>query len=204
MRVSDFDQWRERYDRLCYADQLEFYNQVETDHPLQHGYDIEKFSRFFTKILATSGELTVLEVGGWKGELAKEALEKYEQIRQWVNYEISAEAVKKSVCNDWRYVPLIPANFVWNIPLVEADVFISSHFIEHIRASQLEMLFNNLPSSIKYIIIQAPLADEPTDWNGYFGTHILEVGWAGVNEMLDKLGFKLAEILGQEIRYFKK
>lgn len=188
MNISDFDQWRNDYDKSSYADQLTFYNQVEVDHPLQKGFDIEAFIRFFDYVLFDSEPITVIELGGWKGELATEMLAKFCNIRRWLNYEISQEAVNKSVCTDERYEAIVPADFAWNIELAKSDVFVSSHTIEHIKADQLYKLFDKLQG--KYIGLQAPLADGPTCWTRYYGSHILEVGWEDITQKLNDCDYQ--------------
>lgn len=191
MHTSDFDLWRKNYDKLTYKQQLKFYNQVAIDHPLQRGFDEQQFEDF----LAPLGEINVIEMGGWKGELAKYMLERLPKIRHWLNYEISEQAIIENICPYSPYEALIPSDFIWNIELPKADVFVSSHTIEHIRASELDKLFSRLP--VKYIALQAPLADDGTDWSGYYGSHILEIGWDGVIAMLDRGGYKLTHSKGE-------
>lgn len=191
MKTADFDLWRDNYDRLTYKQQIKFYNQVAIDHPLQRGFDEVEFEDFLEPL----GEITVIELGGWKGELAGYVLNKLPKIRRWLNYEISEQAVKETACNDDRYEPLVPADFLWNIEIPNADVFVSSHTIEHIKVAELDKLLSKLP--VKYIGLQAPLADEGTDWGGYYGSHILEVGWNTVIELLREYGFTLTHSKGE-------
>jgi len=191
MNVIDFDRWRQDYAQLTYKDQLAFYNQVAIDHPLQHGFDEAAFEDFIKPL----GEADVIELGGWKGELAAFVLPKLPKVRKWLNYEISEQAIKETYCKDERYHPLIPSDFLWNIEIPKADVFISSHTIEHITAKELDKLFSKLP--VKHIGLQAPLGDNGTDWAGYYGSHILEIGWNSVIEMLSGYGFSLTVSSGE-------
>lgn len=197
MKTSDFDLWRENYDQLGYDDQLVFYNQVAIDHPLQRGFDEQEFIDFLEPL----GKIDVIELGGWKGELAQFTLARLPKIRQWLNYEISEQAIKQTACKDSRYKATIPPDFLWNIDIPPADVFVSSHTIEHIKIEQLDKLFSKLP--VKYIALQAPLGDEGTDWAGYYGSHILEVGWNTIIHILNDYGFKLTHSRG-EFRGFAK
>lgn len=192
MKTADFDLWRDNYDKLTYKQQLKFYNQVAIDHPLQRGFDEAEFEDFLRPL----GEITVIEMGGWKGELAKYMLERLPKIRRWLNYEISEQAIIENICPySTRFEALIPSDFLWNIELPKADVFVSSHTIEHIRVAELDKLFSKLP--VKYIALQAPLGDEGTDWAGYYGSHILEVGWNTVIELLRGYGFNLTHSKGE-------
>ena len=172
MNVADFDAWRERYDEMTYQEMKDFYNRVEMEHPLQQAYNAEAFGRFLDHVLERDFPITVLEIGGWKGELAQIMLDKSDYdppifaIEKWYNYEICRNAIEKSVLSDQRYKPVIPDNFVWNIDLPKADVLIASHFVEHIKWWELVALIHNLPETIRFIGLQAPLGELEMDWAG--------------------------------------
>lgn len=194
MDIADFDAWRERYNEMTYRDMKRFYDLVEADHPLQQAYDANAFSRFLDHTIASIGSVSVLEIGGWKGELAQRMLVK-PGIAMWCNLEICENAARKSVFSSPRYETIIPDDFAWNIMLPEANVFIASHFIEHIRWRELKALVHNLPSKIQFMGLQAPIQESGTDWMGYHGTHILEVGWKLVSIYLLAAGFVEVENL---------
>jgi len=202
MNTADFDRWRLNYDTMTYDDQLAFYNRVAVDHPVQHGFDGEAFRAFFEAV--EMPEIQVLEFGGWKGELAAEVLPLYPHITHWTNLEISILAASDVRCRDGRYRAIVPSAFAWELDqLPDHNVFVSSHAIEHIRAAELEQLLAKLPRKVTYIGLQAPLADGPGDWSGYYGSHILEVGWKQVGAMLQVSGF--AEFVNQgEFRGYKR
>lgn len=207
MDVAAFDRWRAAYDRMSYADQVAFYNQVEVDHPHQVHFDASAFLAFLHEIAPGFRLMCVLEVGGWKGELAQAVLPQMVCIDEWVNYEVSERARDLSVCSDGRYFVIVPGDFAWNITLPDADVFVCSHTIEHIKARHLAALLDNLPDSIYYVGLQAPLPESETavDWSGYWGSHILEIGWAQVIEMMRERGFRLLEHLTRgEFRAFER
>jgi hypothetical protein len=175
---------------MDYAGQLEFYNRVAMEHPLQRGFNLNAFRRFFNLIADLLPRFAVIEMGGWKGELAQEILPFY-PITTWTNYEISALAVAQSVCKLSNYKPIVADDFIWAIDLPEAAVFVSSHTIEHLRKRELAQLFERLPESVHFVGLQAPLSEGVTDWTGYYGSHILETGWQGVSQMLTAGGFNI-------------
>lgn len=188
MNTADFDKWRQDYDYLTYRDQLAFYDRVAEDHPLQRGFDVKAFKAFFEAI--TLLEVQILEFGGWKGELAAEMLAEISRITQWLNLEISRKAVIETKVWDERYRAIILHRFAWEVErLPGGNVFVSSHAIEHIKAAELERLFGKLPPEVTYVGLQAPLVEGPTDWAGYYGSHILEVGWMKIGAILQALGF---------------
>lgn len=203
MTPEDFNQWREDYDQMTYTDQVEFYNQVEREHPNQRFFYADSFAQLLGAACATLFSFSVIELGGWKGELAEKMLLSYPPISYWINYEISQRAVQKSPLRSPRYFPIVLPNFLWTSALWPADVFISSHTIEHIREKQLKRLFSKLPKSIKFIGLQSPLPEGPTDWTDDHGSHILECGWGKVKVMLEKRGFELFMEEG-EFRGFRR
>jgi hypothetical protein len=197
MNVADFDAWRERYDDMTYQEMADFYDAVEIDHPLQKAFNANAFDRFLdhaSEVLCHPylGPMRVLEIGGWKGELAREMLEGHGVIIDWCNIEICWRAIEKSVVTS-KYTAMKPVDFPWNVQLPNADVFVASHFIEHIREWQLKALLGSLSisRSLRYTGIQAPIPEsgENVDWTGYHGTHILEIGWEQVSTILLWFGF---------------
>jgi hypothetical protein len=202
MNIADFDAWRERYDEMTYEDMKEFYNLVEIDHPLQQAYDANAFSRFLDRAIASIGPVSVLEVGGWKGELAQKMLVK-PGIVEWRNLEICERAVQKSVFSSPRYEAVIPDDFAWKVALPKADVLVASHFIEHVKWREFAALMSSLPGEFRFVGLQAPIQETETDWTGYHGTHILEVGWQDVSACLFTNSFvKIGDLCSDDFKAF--
>jgi hypothetical protein len=207
MQPQDFDRWRAEYDQMTYADQVAFYNQVAEDHPHQVHFDASAFERFLRWAIDARGCIGVIEVGGWKGELAQAMLARLPDVLVWINYEISQTAAEQSVIESNRYQVVVPDDFAWNITLAPADVMVASHTIEHIRERDLAALVDNLPPVVKFVGLQAPLADsaQNVSWAGYWGSHILEIGWYEVVQMLAERGFELIDDLTVgEFRAFRR
>lgn len=191
MDVRDFDAWRVQYDNMSYQNQKDFYNLVEVDHPCQQAFNVDAYHGFFGHVARKVEYARVVEVGGWKGGLAMVMLDRWPNITDWYNVEICEYAMLKSICYSSRYEMLIPSDWMWNVPLPAAEVFVASHTIEHIKQHQLEALFDNLPAETRWLGLQAPIAEDAidTDWTGYHGTHILEIGWKQISKSLDGRGF---------------
>lgn len=214
MNVSDFDAWRENYGNMSYADQQDFYDRVYADHPDQAGYvlhgGLELFSHFFERVLSELPKVYVLELGGWRGELANEMLNRFPSLSIWCNVEICRAAVRGTVFASPRYTTWIPPDHPWNVELPPANVVVASHFIEHIKRHELDLLLINLPATLRYLVSVAPLPEvERPDWNSYHGSHILEASWDEVAQMLDTLpdyiGFELVDDLSQkDFKVFKR
>lgn len=176
---------------MTYADQQGFYSRVRRDHPHQAGYNADAYTTFLRYAGARLPLVYVLEFGGWTGGLARLMLERNPLISVWCNVEICPEAIAQPEFQSPRYAAWMPRDFAWKVELPPANVVVASHFIEHVRRHQLELLLANLPEPVRFIGLQAPIPEstESQDWTGYHGAHILEVGWKQVEAMLAEYGF---------------
>lgn len=186
--IEQFNRWRENYNNMSYADQRNFYDDVATQYPQQIHFTYALWRHFFDRLKYQS--LAVLEVGGWRGELAGKMLTEYANIASWHNYEI---VQLKQVVTDNRYRFIVPDDFVWNIDLPTADIFVASHTIEHLIGRDLEALIKNLDT--RWAVLEAPLS-QGVDWHGYHGSHILELGWPEVDDLMKQCNYVLQEEFG--------
>lgn len=166
-----FERWRESYDEMTWADQVEFYDMVATRWPSQDHYCLNYCLHVFKYITTHLEAYSVIEIGGWKGKLAGEILSEFPAISRWYNFEVSPLVVDSPVCKDERYIPVLPADFVWNVSLPKAEVLVTSHFLEHIKARDVRALFGNLPPSVLFMAHVIPILPDCTerDWTGYGG-----------------------------------
>lgn len=191
MNIADFDNWRTNYDYMSYTRQQDFYDRMEADHGTQAGYNERAYTRFLEYVNQHVEPLYILELGGWKGELACHMLNRIPHIAIWCNLEICKAAVNKSIFQSGKYYVWVPPDFAWRVILPPCNIVIASHFVEHIRAEQLAAIFEKLPATTRYIGLQSPIEEDATahDWTGYHGSHILEIGWKQVGNLLGALGF---------------
>jgi hypothetical protein len=138
----------------------------------------EAFNRMHAK--------TVVELGGWNGRLAASMLARPD-VRFWTNYDL----VKvPQACALPGYRLIVLDDYLWNRKTpVRADAFVACHTIEHLKAHELDKLIGCL--DVKWVYLEAPLEDGPRDWTDYSGSHILEIGWDGVGEIMDAHGYDL-------------
>ncbi len=184
--MIDLDQWRAHYAASTYAEQTAFYADIFRLYPQQKHHSIDHVAAAFDRYAPQ----TVVELGGWDGELAAQMLAKRPDIESWVNVEISRPAVQSTLEQmDPRYSAPELDDWYWTKEW-SADLFLASHCIEHLTADDLDRTLR--ATSAKQLFLDAPLADGPTDWHGYLGTHILEVGWRGVDELCAGYGYRLA------------
>lgn len=139
----------------------------------------------------------VVEVGGWKGELAQYCLSKYSnEIRDWTNIEFCENAIKKTVPMDSRYEAICPKSFCWFTKghrLTGYDIFVSAHTIEHLSDDHMARLIQAI-SGISVVMFDAPLTAEGEDWNDFLGTHKLKMGWNKVNGLMIREGYTSEQV----------
>lgn len=185
--MIDFDGWRKDYDRLTYGEHVEFYRTVAEAYPDQQHYNEPAIRTFLD---GSSGP--VLEIGGWKGELAQKVLPDYPGIPEWLNVEIAPQAVSESVCTDPRYSVIVPDRFLWDsdLDVTRFRTFIASHSLEHIKRGHLTQLLGRL-GGVERMYVDAPLPDEDPQWGGGNGqhSHILEIGWNRLRDLFESYGF---------------
>ena len=203
MDISEFDAWRANYGQMSYTDQQDFYDRVYADHPIQAGYaldgGLELFNRFFAHALGELPNVYVLELGGWRGELAQEMLNRFPSLAIWCNVEICRAAVKDSVFASPKYKTWIPPDHPWRVELPPSNVLVASHFIEHISSYHFAQLMLTLPEALRYMVLVAPLPESGSaDWTGYHGSHKLKWGWDRIITALSKWDIELIGDLSQK------
>jgi len=177
----DWDVWRAEYDTMSFADQQAFYQRVADLHPEQRSANIPRAHAAFDGI---GGEdLTVVELGGWDGTLAASMLTRGD-VCGWTNFDIVGVPQR---CARLEYHLIVLDDHLWNVYEPFGDVFVATHTIEHLKARELKLLFDCL--RVDWIYLEAPLDDGPRDWAGYPGSHVLEIGWDGVNDLLSERGW---------------
>ena len=195
-----FDEWRTNYDRLTYPEQLAYYNAVYEKFPMQKVGNVQEAIRFCSQLEAGS---TVLEVGGGRGDVARQALQET-AVSGWFNYEISGTVVNHGLRHPC-YTAIVPHDFVWNLrDLPPCDALIASHVFEHVRASQIDRLLGRLASfSQAYVECPIPADADAVDWSGSWSTHILEIGWKQLEQLFANRGFQVAHC-APDIRWFQR
>lgn len=185
MPQINWNQWRANYATTSFTDQLRFYSQLAKDYPHQRWGSIDPIIEAFRAV----SPRRVVEVGGWKGELATDAANAGLSFDSWTNYEISDVAVDPSAPSWYQHERL--TDWVWNYEgLSKPDMLLFVHSAEHMLLAEVVKTVEAFGKP-EVVLIQSPLDNEPINWNNFNGTHIIEVGWDGILEALDELGYKL-------------
>jgi hypothetical protein len=184
--VIDWNAYRTAYDRMSFADVVAFHDKVWDKHPIQEHYSPAHLAAFFANL---GGR--VLEVGGWRGEAARQILSTTDIIR-WDNYEICRGAAESPVTDDPRYRSIHPTDWPWLLPVGDYEVAVLAHVIEHIRANQLALLVGWLEQNgVENVYVESPLRDIGRSWRGQSSAHVLEIGWPEVTRMFARSGYRV-------------
>jgi hypothetical protein len=178
----DWNHWRSTYTDKTYPEHQAFYSEVFAHHPVQCHFN----PMLADKAIRETNPTTVVELGGWDGELAELMLEKHPAIDRWTNVEICREARERGTHP--RYEAPEVGDWYWTRTWT-ADLFVSSHAIEHLTAEDLDRTIQ--ATDAQAIFLDAPLFDEPMDWENFPGTHILPLDWGGVDSILTNHGYAL-------------
>jgi len=180
-----FNEWRNKYDQMTLAEQIEYHNVIEAEYPEQAHYTYENVKQVL------SDGISVLEFGCWKADLAQRAISEY-KIKNWKGIEICTAAIEKTICTAKEFSYIIPKDFNWfaTTKRPKCDVIIATHFIEHLSGEHFEQLAEYC-KGVPLIYFEAPLSNEGESWEGYTGTHKLTYGWNKVNEIMLSKGYHI-------------
>lgn len=167
--MIDWDGWRARYRTMTAEDQAQFYAAAADAHPDQVHYNLAAAKR------AIHGHAHIVEIGGWRGELADDVLTAFSTVKGWENREI---APVEPACHDPRYRQVQ----AWGHEDIIGNVLVMSHVIEHMLLEDVRRIpFERFAC----VYIDAPLPmDGPADWRGFTGTHIADFAWRDLDVLL--------------------
>jgi hypothetical protein len=188
-RDGNWDTWREHYDLLSINDLI----------LINMGIDVfirEQVCKTHKAILMVlnevdSNDLSVVELGCYRGSLANGVLKKNSKIKSWSGYDINYYAVDNPICEDGRYTSIKMTDWFYNIDFVlGANTFISTSTLEHHNREQFFKILNKLEKSqIEYIILGLPI--DTRGWWGSSGSHVLDMGRVEITQALEDTGFEV-------------
>jgi hypothetical protein len=181
--MNEFDAWRAGYNTRTFKEEMAYHNELEARFPDQaHFNPMAAHTAFYTVWPSK-----VLEAGAWKGHLAKMILDTEPDIESWTAYEICTAAIEKTVCHYPEFTYTIPDRFDWftsSHHFERFDMFIATHFIEHISDEHFGGMAAAINAAkVPALYFEAPINDDASDWEGYPGTHILTMGWDEIKSL---------------------
>lgn len=184
--MIDWNAYRTAYDRMSFAEVVAFHDQVWDKYPVQEHYSPDHLAGFFDGLRGR-----VLEVGGWRGEAARQILVTPD-ITGWDNYEICRGAALSPVTEDPRYQGIHPSDWPWLLPAGDYQIAVLAHVIEHIRANQLSQLVGWLEQNdVEHVYVESPLRDIGRSWRGQTSAHVLEIGWPEVTRLFGDSDYRV-------------
>lgn len=185
-----WNKWRELYDKLSDNEQQEFMSAIESKYPEQKHFTHSNYDLVFSDKEFPA----VIEIGGWKGELAEYCLKKF-NIGSWINFEICKAAINKTVPLTGPYLAFFQTRFNWFTSKrdLDANILVAAHVIEHLSDNHLTQLIKWI-SGIETVVFEAPIDMARNNWTDYTGTHKLLMGWNEINRLMKAEGYCAQEI----------
>lgn len=120
-------------------------------------------------VLQSRPRRRVLELGSYDGWLANAC--SAVGIESWVGYELCGWAVDRSMQGTDNRELLMPFWMLHDLPA--ADIFLSSHTLEHLTDREVEMVLDVVAPRVTDMILEVPW--HPDGWHDYRGSHILSM-----------------------------
>jgi hypothetical protein len=178
--IYRFDSYRMLYDSFSFDYKIKKANEWLKQYPEQAHFDIIPINFWLENIVAKPS--AVLEIGGWRGDLAEKALSSFDHINLWHNYDLLKNNNYQK-CYDNRFKLISLNDDIWHLSLkYEYNALVATHMIEHINWKEFIELANWIPESIRTVLFEAPLpaSNENINWKGDYSSHVLEKGWEQV------------------------
>ena len=191
LEIYKFEKYRKLYDSFSFDYKRKIANKWLGKYPEQAHFDLIPVNYWLENIVPKPA--SILEIGGWRGDLAEKVLSGFGHINLWHNYDlIKYNSYQK--CSDERYRLITLKDYLWRLSLsVEYNALIATHMIEHISWQEFTELAGWIPLSIITVLFEAPLpaSDENFSWKGDYSSHVFEKGWEQVITEMKKHNFSL-------------
>ncbi|MEI6697317.1 MAG: peptidoglycan bridge formation glycyltransferase FemA/FemB family protein [Bacteroidota bacterium] len=187
--INKLDIFRKNYDNMSFNHLVKKANIWLHEYPEQASYDLSLVQKWFIEYV--SDQAFVLEIGGWRGDLADAILKENSAIQCWDNYDVISDSSTQK-CKDPRYHHIPLNDYIWNLNIdAKYNALIATHMIEHIKWRELIELIHWIPDNIQTVLFEISIVQsaENYDWTGHNSTNIIEKGWQQVIEEMEKMNF---------------
>ena len=199
--VHWFDTYRKKYDSFTFAKKQKIASRWLIQYPEQAHFDFDPVKYWLENVVVKP--TSVLEIGGWRGDLAQTALTDFSFIDRWHNYDL-IENNGSQKCQDHRYSLITLKDDLWRTSLsFRYNALIATHMIEHINWMEFTELAGWIPVGIVTVLFEAPLpfSEENFSWKGDHSSHVCEKGWEQVNSEMKKHGFNIVYSVNNTVIY---
>lgn len=125
-------------------------------------------------------KLNIVELGCWKGQLAKLILgsDMSDRIQSWMGYDISRGAIADGFAEDDKYQGKVLDKWFHESYIPDCNVFVSSHTFEHMTLKEVVKVMRKVEACGAHaIVLDIPMyagdGSYVYDWNNYYGGHVL-------------------------------
>ena len=198
-----FDRYRKKYDTMPFHTLVKRNDRWLHQYPEQAHFSLPPIGYWFDNVVLRPA--VVLEIGGWRGDLAMQMLSKYEFISCWHNYDVITDKSTQKCC-DPRYNCITLEDYIWNLSVDRSyNSLVATHMIEHIKWRELLLLINWIPKNITSVLFEAPIerSTEHHDWTGNRSSHVLEKGWEQVIREMRETGFEAIHSSGNTMIFIR-
>ena len=198
-----WNKWRALYFDLTEKENIQFGYDIFEKYPNQQSFTLSNY-KLLEQEFVTSTD--VLEIGGWRGELAAHILAKNPTINTWKNIDVCKAAIDAiPATNDKRLHQIYPYCFEWWVNyhpsfLSVFNYLVMAHSIEHLHHTHVDSLMQKV-AGIRTIIIEAPISEHGDNWHNYQGTHIFDKGWGYIDSIMRVQGRSI-EVLNESCRIY--
>jgi len=134
-------------------------------------------------LLSHSRCRVIAELGCHNGNLAAACLLNLPEYWIWHGYDI---VEPQHMREHPRFVFHHLTSQIWDADIVEFDVFVSSHTIEHLYADEVEQLIHWLSGRCRHVVLCVPLRRGVGDLKGW---HVLKPGYEWLTRLMVESGF---------------
>lgn len=189
--INQFDKYRKRYSTITFKKKVKFTNRWLQEFPEQAHFNYIHVEHWLKNIVIKPA--SIIEIGGWRGDLALKALSSFDHIIAWHNYDL-LEFNEYQKCKDTRYELITLDQYIWHKSLDHKyNALIATHMIEHICWKELIQLIGWIPREIRTVLFEAPIppTGENISWKGDYSSHVLEKGWEQIISEMKNNDFSL-------------
>ena len=195
---GNWDSWRDNYNRLTITDIVWIHICLHRFIASQAHYDFRLVKKYLDDIIKKEEQITITELGCWRGYLAKSLLKMYDRdkVLAYYGYDVDHYAIDTHVVDSDRFHGVKLTEWWHDMDNTYSTVMLACHTIEHFTDSQLkQILFRCNANDYKYLIWELPFSQDRDlkNWRGTNNTHMLDIDQAVFRFMVRAFGYDFLE-----------